>query len=226
MQSIMNRTSSFRRLIGVQEIAFVLGAIGLVSNALAGCGMPGPFNEPPSVQDMQPATGLMPALYRSGTGGFVRVSDDGDRNASIVGMWRVTLVSDGTAYPGPIPYGVVVDFGTQQWHSDGTELLISGGRAPSTGDVCMGVWEPAGHRSYKLKHIALAYASSDTPPAQGGPVVPAAYVGPTIIREHVTVSPSGKAFEGVFRIDVYAKDEVTLLEHIAGKIVGARVTLD
>jgi hypothetical protein len=52
------------------------------------------------------------------------------------------------------------------------------------------------------------------------------YVGPTIIREHVTVSASGKAFEGTFTIAAYAKDEVTLLEHIAGNIVGARVTLD
>jgi hypothetical protein len=223
----MHTRSAYRLSFEAHAIALGFGVFGLVSNALAGCGLPGPFSEPRSLQDLKPAAaGLTPALYRPGTGGFVRVFDDGDRNAGIVGLWKVTLVSDGTAYPGPVPFGAVVDFGTQQWHSDGTELLVSGGRAPSTGDVCMGVWEPAGHGSYKLKHVALAYASSDTPTSQGGPVVPAAYVGPTIIREHVTLSASGKTFEGTFTIDAYAKDEVTLLEHIAGKVVGTRVTLD
>lgn len=223
----MSRRFSFRRSIGARAIAFGLGAFGLASTALAGCGLTDSFSEPPHPRYIEPATGgLMPALYRPGSARFIRVADDHDRNASVVGLWRVTLVSDGTAYPAQIPFGVVVDFGTQQWHSDGTELLISGGRAPSSGDVCMGVWEPAGHRTYKLKHIALAYASSDTPAAQGGPVVPAAYVGPGIIREVVTVSASGKTFEGTFTIDQYAKDEVTLLQHVAGKIVGDRVTPD
>jgi hypothetical protein len=168
----------------------------------------------------------MSALYHPGADGFVRVSDDEQRDAGIVGLWRVTLISDGTAYPVHIPFGAVVDFGTQQWHSDGTEFLISGGRAPSTGDVCMGVWERVGNSTYKLKHIALAYASSDTPASQGGPVVPAAFVGPGIIREVVTMSPSGKTFEGTFTVDQYAKDEVTLLQHIAGKIVATRFTVD
>jgi hypothetical protein len=39
----------------------------------------------------------------------------------------------------------------------------------------------------------------EAPLSQGGPVVPAAYVGPAIIREVVTVSSSGKTFEGTFR---------------------------
>src|SRR5690348_12895508 len=40
---------------------------------------------------------------------------------SIVGTWRVSFVSDGSAHPGPIPAGAIVDFGTVQWHDDGTE---------------------------------------------------------------------------------------------------------
>ena len=223
----MNRPLSFRRSIAVRALALGFGAFSLACNALAGCSLPASINEAPSLQHTQPVTGaLMSALYRPGASHFVRVSGDGDRNDSIVGMWRVTLVSDGTAYPAQIPFGAVVDFGTQQWHSDGTEFLISGGRAPSTGDVCMGVWEQVGHRTYKLKHLALAYASSDTPPALGGPVIPAGYIGPGIIREMVTVSATGNTFEGTFTIDQFAKDEVTLLQHIAGRVVGARVTLD
>jgi hypothetical protein len=208
-------------------LAVGLGAFGLASQAIAGCTVPGLSGERPfAPAETQSGGGFMSALYRPGAGRFIRVSDDAQERDGIVGMWRVTLVSDGTAYPAPIPFGALVDFGTQQWHSDGTEFLISGGRAPSTGDVCMGVWEPMGRRTYKLKHLALAYASSDTPPTQGGPVVPAAYIGPGIIGETVTLSGSGKTFEGTFTIDQYARDEVTLLQHIAGKIVGTRFTVD
>jgi hypothetical protein len=196
------------------------------SQAMAGCSWLDRTGSPtPASQEYSPPR-FIPAVYRPGAEGFVRVSDDHQHGAGIVGLWRVTFVSDGTAYPHPVPFGAVVDFGTQQWHSDGTELLVSGGRAPSTGDVCMGVWEHVSGRTYKLKHIALAYASSDTPASQGGPVAPAAYVGPGIIRETVTLSASGSTFEGTFTIDQYARDEVTLLQHIAGKIVGMRFTVD
>jgi predicted small lipoprotein YifL len=221
----MNGISLSRQALARCAVALGLGAAG-VGHAIAGCGLSGPLAIPPANWSMSQAGGLLGAVYRPGAERFLPVADDDQRNSSIVGMWRITLVSDGTAYPAYIPPGAVVDFGTQQWHSDGTEFLISGGRAPSTGDVCMGVWESVGHRTYKLKHIALAYASSDTPASQGGPVVPAAYVGPGIIRQLVTVSASGKTFEGTFTIDQYAQDEVTLLQHVAGKIVGTRVTVD
>lgn len=140
----------------------------------------------------------------------------------IVGMWKETMVSDGTAYPGVVPNGMTIDFGTTQWHSDGTEFLISGGRAPSTGDVCMGVWEQVGPNTFSLKHVALPYNSSDSNP----PVVPAVFVGPSIIKENVTVSRSGNSYEGTFTIDQYATDETTLLEHIGGTVTGIRFTPD
>ena len=147
------------------------------------------------------------------------------RNAGIVGLWQFTFVSDGSAYPGPIPYGAVVDFGTVQWHSDGTEITSSGGRAPSTGDVCMGVWEQTGPGTYKLKHLALSWVSGDTPPPVG-PVLPAAFMGPAIIRQSVTLDAASDSFTGSFTIDQYAPDGSTLLEHIAGKVMATRVTVD
>jgi hypothetical protein len=119
----------------------------------------------------------------------------------------------------------VFDFGTVQWHNDGTELMISGGRPPSTGDVCMGVWEQTGPFTYKLKHVALAWVSSDTPPPLG-PVSPAVFVGPAIIRELITLSHSRDSYEGTFTLDQYASDETTLLEHISGTITGTRITVD
>lgn len=146
-------------------------------------------------------------------------------SADIVGLWKFTFTSDGTAYPGPIPLGAPVDFGTTMWTSDGTEIMVSGARAPSTGDVCMGAWKRTGRYTYQLKHIALAWASSDSAPPTG-PVSPAVYLGPAIVRETITLNRAGNAFVGTFTIDQYAADETTLLEHVAGSVAGARVTAD
>jgi len=66
-------------------------------------------------------------------------SDDGD---SIVGFWRVNLVSkDIRAYP----MATVLDAGYSQWHSDGTEILNSS-RAPETRVFCLGCGRKS-HRS-------------------------------------------------------------------------------
>jgi hypothetical protein len=207
-----------------------LGAIGSLvsSTALAGCGMDSlPVAPPAQWAARAAATGaFMPAAYRAESGQFVREDfDSGTRNAGIVGLWKFKFVSDGTAHPAPIPSGAVVDFGTAIWHSDGTEITFSGGRPPSSGDVCMGVWEKTGPSTYKLKHIALAWISGDTPPPLG-PVSPAVFLGAAIIRQEVKLSHSHDSFEGTFTIDQYSQDETTLLQHIGGKVSATRVTVD
>jgi hypothetical protein len=209
-------------------LALALGMAGLVTTgqAVAGCADFSAPRSAPTLREAPTLEGFQTAVYRPGQARMIRVSDDqGSAGGGIVGTWRFKFISDGTAYPAPIPIGATVDFGTQQWHGDGTEIIVSGGRTPSTGDVCMGVWQKTGVRTYKLKHFAMSYVSSDTPPPLG-PVAPAAYVGPAIIRETVVLSPSGNSFEGHFTIDQYAMDEVTLLEHIAGTVTGTRLTVD
>lgn len=135
------------------------------------------------------------------------------------------MASDGSAHPVPIPPGAVVDFGTVQLHSDGTELMVSGGRAPSTGDVCMGTWQQTGAHSYEVKHIALAWISSDTPPPVG-PASPAMFLGPAIIHESITLDHTRNSYTGTFTLDQYGSDETTLLEHIGGTITGTRFSVD
>ena len=187
---------------GMMVAAATLAILGS-GQAMAGCGMPG-------------GGGRSPANWHGGGQGF------GD---SVVGLWKVTFTSDGTAYPGPIPAGVETDFGTAQWHPDGTEFMISGGRAPSTGDVCMGAWKRTGARTFKLNHLALAWASSDSAPPIG-PVSPAVFLGPAVFTEIVTLNVAGNSYEGPFTIDQYAADGTTLLEHIAGTVKGTRMTAD
>ena len=187
----------------VAAAAAALATFG-AGQAMAGCGQQGAGHSPQGWHD---------------------AGNDRSEHESIVGTWKVTFTSDGTAYPGPIPAGVEFDFGTTQWHPDGTEFMISGGRAPSTGDVCMGAWKRTGSRTYKLNHLALGWLSSDSG-APSGPVSPAVFLGPGKILETVTLSPSGNSYEGPFTIDQYAADGTTLLEHIAGTIKGTRITAD
>lgn len=206
--------------------AFVLitaaAASTLALPAAAGCSPGVPevprWDAPPARLD----AGFMRVASHEPLGGFMRVDDHDGGSRAIVGTWRFTWTSDGTAYPVPIPLGAVVDFGTQQWHSDGTELIVSGGRAPSTGDTCMGSWEQTGPSTYRFKHIGMSWASSDSTPA----ATPAAYIGPAIIRATVTLNRAHNAFEGTFSLDQYARDEVTLLEHVGGRITAVRFTVD
>lgn len=227
MKSTSIRTKALRKTL----LAASIGISGLVwaTQASAGCGslglMPtqGWLDLPTGASGDYVPAALSAAVYRPGFERLIRVSDNDDRHsAGIVGTWRFNFVSDGNAYPVSIPYGAPVDFGTQQWHSDGTEFIISGGRAPSSGDVCMGVWEQTGPRTYRMKHVALAYLSSDSTPSAS----PATFLGPAIMHEKVVLSPSGKSFEGTFTIDQYAKDETTLIEHISGTVTASRLTLD
>ncbi|HZC37972.1 MAG TPA: hypothetical protein VE221_04780 [Sphingomicrobium sp.] len=119
----------------------------------------------------------------------------------IVGMWSFRQTAGGQ----------LVDFGYQQWHSDGTEVMNSGGRAPATQNFCMGVWKQTGGRSYHLTHYALSYDNSGVLNAK------------VIIKEDVTVNPASTTYTGPFTIDVYAPNSNALLQHVAGQVTGQRV---
>jgi hypothetical protein len=121
---------------------------------------------------------------------------------SIVGMWSVTFTAGGN----------VIDFGYSQWHSDGTEFLNSGGRAPSTQNFCLGVWKQTGAFSYHLNHLALSYDPSGTLNAK------------VQIKEDVILQPQNNTFSGPFSIDVFNPTSGALLQHVAGTVTGQRVT--
>ena len=106
-------------------------------------------------------------------------------NEPIVGMWEFRF--DGP----PLPPGLA-DFGFQQFHADGTEMMISLGIPPS-GGVCQGVWRKIGKSTYALNHLAGTYV--DPNPAVGG------------VRLHFhavfTVDPSGNTYSGQYTVGAY-----------------------
>ena len=209
-------SSTPRRVAGITAAAAVAGILGLAvgQQASAGC----PTYTPPVKADA--AAHLTPAVYHPASalgGAFVLAGDFGA--PAIVGLWKIEFLAKGNT--NGIPDGALIDFGTAQWHEDGTETMISGGRNPSDGDVCMGVWQQVGRSTYSLTHVALAWHAG-------------AYVGPAKIIERVTVDAAGDSFRGTFTITQYATtmspgtefDENTVVPPtpIHGVITGTRVT--
>lgn len=130
---------------------------------------------------------FVPSVYHPGTttGSFLRANYVSEFDEGIVGLWEFTWTADP-------PFGP--DYGTQAWHSDGTEITFSGGQNPETGDVCQGVWRQVGRNTYTLNHIAM------------GRLAPGLPFG---VRVHlhflITLNASGTAFKGTFTGKAYAE---------------------
>jgi len=155
---------------------------------------------------------LVPAVFRPGElgqGRLLPVSDYEGDGPSIVGLWQFQMS------------GFSVDWGTQAWHSDGTEIMFSGGQNPETGDVCQGVWRQVGPSTYTLNHIAMGWFA------------PGAGFG---IRVHfhvkVKLDPTGNSFSGTYTAGVFAVspadpfDETTEVASGAGTVTATRVKPD
>ena len=141
------------------------------------------------------------ASWQADQGAYLqKASEDSPGNHAIVGMWSFNMTA-----------GAFSDFGYQQWHSDGTELMNSGGRAPATQNFCMGVWKQTAPSRYHLNHFALSYDSSGVLNAKVN------------IKEDVTVDASGTTYSGSFTLDVYDPHTNAVLQHLAGRVTARRV---
>jgi hypothetical protein len=174
-------STDYRIKAGGLTVVFGLLALTVMSEAGAGC-MANPLHQPPASKLPDPAT-FVPAVYRpqSTQGEFVRVNDFDDDHG-IVGLWQFKFD------------GFSPDWGTQAWHSDGTELTFSGNQNPETGDVCQGVWRKVGPDTYTLNHIAMGW------------LAPGAGFG---IRVHlhfvIKLDAKGDAFSGSYTATVYTE---------------------
>jgi hypothetical protein len=187
----------------IAALAVMVSGILLAPAAQAQCGyLPGVKLGSANFQPLS-----RPAPFKAGK--LLLVSDD-DQDAGIVGFWKVSFVAEGNN-PGP-PDGTPIDFGFQQWHSDGTEILNSGARAPATGNFCLGVWKSTGHRTYSLNHFAVSYDPAGN------------LVGPANIREEVVLDRDGNSYHGTFQIVQYDM-KGNQLGGVQGTITGTRITV-
>jgi hypothetical protein len=189
-----------------------LSLLGLAVAGQAGASCMGSTANPVAPNQNLSAMHMTPAMYRPGMvqrPSFIQVSDTADQSESIVGLWEFKFVGFGP------------DYGTQAWHSDGTELIYSAGQNPETGDVCQGVWRKLGPSTYSLNHIAMGR------PAPGAPF------GLRIhIHAVVKVDESGNNYSGKYKAAVYSVteadpfDESVEVASGTGVLTGARVKPD
>jgi hypothetical protein len=190
-------------------------AAALAPSALAGCGDTSGLQAPFVM--VQPSSSGQVVAQRAGLAVAAMAGGNATVNiANMVGMWKIQFISQGnTAHNPPIPDGAQIDFGYTQWHSDGTELMNSGGHTPVTGNWCMGTWVRSGYFSYELNHWALSYDSTSQ-----------LLTAKVNIRERVTLDPSGNEFTGTFTITVFNATTGVQVDQLTGTLTGQRVTVD
>ena len=184
--------------------ALVLATI-VVPYAHAGCGLYSPVAHAASLQFQIASPRLLLAAL---------TTDDDDaatKEPSIVGLWKQHLISEGNE---GIEDGTEVDASYVQWHSDGTEMQVSGMRLPLTGDTCLGVWIKTGARTYQLNHFGVSFDPT-------GQIL----VGPARLQAWLTLDAKGNSSLGRFTLEQW--DEAgNLLAHVQGKVTGTRVTME
>ncbi|MBS0579010.1 MAG: hypothetical protein JSR36_07075 [Proteobacteria bacterium] len=152
---------------------------------------------------------FVPAVYQPEAGAALLPVIDEDEGPSIVGLWQFRMT------------GFAPDWGTQAWHSDGTELMFSGAQDPQTGDVCQGAWRKVGPSTYTLNHIAMGW------------IAPGAGFG---VRVHfhaiVHLDATGNSFTGTYTAGVYSVspanpfDESVKVAGGTGTVMAKRVKPD
>jgi hypothetical protein len=142
-------------------------------------------------------------------------SRGGNQAASIVGLWKFTVASQGnTSHNPPIPNGAQIDWGYSQWHSDANEFSTSALHSPASGNICMGTWGQDGDSTYNLNHFALNFDTTS-----------GAWTGTVNIHQTVTVSPGGTMYTGTYIIDVY-DTKGNHVDHVGGQVTAIRLNLD
>lgn len=134
------------------------------------------------------------------------LANDDQRNdePSIVGFWHFKFMIGGN----------VVTGGSQQWHSDGTEIINDGMRSPLTGKVCFGVWKKVGERHYKLNHRGIGWNAEGT-----------ALQEVDAIELDVTLSRDGNSYSGSFSISRYDQYGNSLGAPVKGTVTATRITV-
>jgi len=194
----------------------LITSFGLIGLAVAGqAGAACMVGAPRPSAPLKPPVDMhfISAVYRPdqlSAGSLLMVSDtERSEQTSIVGLWQFKFE------------GFSVDYGTQAWHSDGTETMFSGAQNPETGDFCQGVWRQTGPNTYSLNHIAMGWTA------------PGAGFG-TRVHFHVEVKLDafGNAFAGQYTAGVYAVtpanpfDESNEVASGTGTVSAVRVVAD
>jgi hypothetical protein len=140
---------------------------------------------------------------------------DSDGNSSVIGMWHAVLRLGSATGP-------VYDEVLEQFHSDGTEILISNGLPPALGNVCIGVWKRIGARAYKLRHMTWNWA-----PPDNGFGVPGTFSGHFELEITLRLDSHGRTYRGTWTAKNFdlSGDHIPGLD-AEGVVTATRITVN
>lgn len=178
------------RVSVVAVLATLVGVAILPARADASCAVPEMRLDPALLGWAPPPTEGPTALARAGAVRAAGLQSGGQGSGPIAGLWEVVFL----AAPGT-PDEFVFDFTFQQFHNDGTELMISGGAPPANGNVCIGTWERGAGGEITLRHVTWIWAGDE---AFGDP--PAGYFHMVVV---LRPNQQGTAYTGTWRSGFY-----------------------
>ena len=102
----------------------------------------------------------------------------------------------------------------QQFHSDGTEIMVSNGLPPALGNVCVGVWKQD-DGAVKLRHMTWNWDSNGN------------LTGTFVMVVTLRVDRRGNSFRGTWSADSYDLSNNVIPElHAEGIVRATRVPVD
>jgi len=183
------------------SVGLILAAVAIATPAFASCDTTAKkVTELASTRSA--AQALPPATVERG--GELRANPASTAQAAsgIVGLWMTNVIVGGQ------PFGQ----GFEAFTSDGLEVL-NDTSAPSTGNVCLGVWTVAQYGDIKVKHPAWSFDEAGN------------LIGTIVIGETLTLGRFGDTFRGTLTVDIYDLNLV-LVGHLDGQVTGRRISVD
>lgn len=119
-----------------------------------------------------------------------------------VGLWQSTFTgADGSTF-----------VGFETIYADGNELLIDNS-APATDNVCSGVWEQKGPRTYKIDHPSWDFDLAGN------------LIGIVVLAETITIDEKGNRYTGSGTVTVYDPSLTTVVYQVSGTLAASRITV-
>ena len=148
-----------------------------------------------------------PQIQALGAGTTVSASAaNGVADPTIVGLWDTQWQQ---LSPGPPAF---FDEGYDQFQSGGTEIL-NDIPAPSTGNICLGVFVNTGRLSYDLHHVFWTFDGSGN------------LIGRGEWDSKITLDKSGASYDGTWTVKNYTLSGVLLVPVYSGTMSAQRITV-
>ncbi|MBV9264793.1 MAG: hypothetical protein JO061_01355 [Acidobacteriaceae bacterium] len=172
--------------VGLLAAAWI-GAVGASSTQACDLGMR-------IVHKLSPANAVSPKLLSD-------TDNAPPHEPTAVGLWESTFTgADGSTF-----------VGFESIYADGNELLIDNS-APATDNVCSGVWEQTGSRTYRINHPSWDFDTSGN------------LTGIVVLSETITVDAKGNKYTGTGTVTVYDPTLSTVVYEVSGTLTAGRIT--